>query len=53
MVNKPDYISDAELKDGVLSIMRFHMFDGYALRFLDEKKYERVYEEGSVKSSGK
>jgi hypothetical protein len=53
MVKKPDYILDVEKNDGVLSIMRFHMFDGFALKYLDEKKYERVFEEGSVKSSGK
>ncbi len=53
MVNKPDYILDIEKNDGILSIMRFHMFDGQALKYLDEKKYERVFEEGSVKTSGK
>lgn len=53
MVNKPDFIIDLESKDGVFSIMRFHMFDVFALKYLDEKKYERVYEEGSVKTSGK
>jgi hypothetical protein len=53
MVNKPDYILDIERKDGVLSIMRFHMFDLIALKYLDEKNYERVYEEGAVKTSGK
>lgn len=53
MVNKPDYIVNVEKEEGILSIMRFHMFDGYALKFLDEKKYERVFEEGTVKTSGK
>ena len=53
MVNKPNYILDIEKNDGILSIMRFHMFDGQVLKYLDDKKYERVFEEGSVKTSGK
>ena len=53
MVNKPDYILDVESKDGILSIMRFHMFEGNVLKILDDKKYIRVFEEGSVKTSGK
>lgn len=53
MVNKPDYIINVEKQEGILSIMKFHSFDEYALKFLDEKKYERVFEEGSVKTSGK
>ena len=53
MVSKPGYIIDLENKEGVFSIMRFHKFDSFVIKYLDDKKTLRVFEEGYVKSSGK
>ena len=53
MVNKPDYIINSEKTEGIYSVMVFHLFDPSIIKYLDEKNYQRVYEEGRVKNSGK
>lgn len=50
---KPDYIQYLELQEGVFSIMKFHRFDKSILKYFDEKKYDRVFENGVVNVTGK
>ena len=53
MVNKPDFIVNLERTQDVFSIMKFHKFENGIIKYLDDKNYARVFEEGQVKTSGK
>lgn len=53
MVEKPEYIQYVELQGGVLSVMSFHKFNKDIIKYIEEKKYEIVFETSQVSLKGK
>jgi hypothetical protein len=51
-MNKPEYIQNLESKDNFFSVMVCHELKGDFLKFLNEKKLDRVYEKSSINESG-
>jgi hypothetical protein len=51
-MDKPNYIENLELKDGIFSVMVCHELKGEFLKYLSEKKLSRVYEKSSMKNNG-
>ena len=51
-MNKPEYIQKLESKDDIFSVMLCHELKGDFLKFLSEKKLDRVYEKSSINESG-
>jgi len=51
-MNKPEYIQKLESKDDIFSVMLCHQLKGDFLKFLNEKKLDRVYEKSTVNESG-
>ena len=52
-MNKNSYIIRLEQTEGVFSVMKFHKFQNNLIKFLDDKKMQRVYEVGNVPANGK
>jgi hypothetical protein len=51
-MEKPEYIQNLELKDGIFSVMACPELKGEFLKYLSEKKLTRVYEKSSINQSG-
>jgi len=51
-MEKPEYIQNLELKDGIFSVMICPELKGEFLKYLNEKKLTRVYEKSSINESG-
>jgi len=51
-MSKPEYIQKLESKDDIFSVMLCHELKGDFLKFLSEKKLDRVYEKSKVTESG-
>ena len=50
-MEKPEYIQNLELKDGIFSVMLCPELKGEFLKYLNEKKLTRVYEKSSMNES--
>ena len=51
-MSKPEYIQNLESKDNFFSVMDCHELKGEFLKFLNERKLDRVYEKSSITQDG-
>lgn len=52
IMNKPYYIQNLETKEGILSEVVCHQFEGQFLKFLNEKRLTTVYDKSSSSKEG-